>query len=354
MYPGRVRRPWIPLALAALAACGKTGPLRPPAPRGPLPPEAVEARQLGASVEVAFTLPSPRGNSKSQALGQAEVLRVAYPRGVTPPTDPEVFRVSGEVVAQVDPGAAGQERRLAVPDTGLGSLAGGGIGWTLRYGVRVKDVKGRSSALVLARDLETVDPKPAPASVRAEATADGIRLGWSAPPDVEGAKYNVYRGPSPGLLGEKPLNLQPVESTDYLDTTATVGERYRYVVRTVAGEGTPYRESASAGSVEVDASDRFAPAPPGGLVAVQEGKAVRLLWNPGAEPDLEGYKLYRKRGDGDWAALGAEVLTQPSYLDADVLPGDALAYRVTAIDRAVTANESAPSAEVTILVGSEP
>ena len=349
-----MRRPWIALALAALAACGKTGPLRPPAPRGPLPPAGVEARQLGTSVEVAFTLPSPRGTAKSQALGRAEVLRAAYPRGVTPPPDPEAFRVQGEVVAQVDPAAAGTEKRLAIPDTGLSSLADGGIGWTLRYGVRVKDVKGRSSALVLAHDLETVEPKSPPAGLRAEATADGIRLSWSAPEGEADARYNVYRGPSPGPLAEKPLHLQPLESPDYLDTTAAVGERYRYVVRTVAGEGPPYRESASSLVVEVDASDRFAPAPPSGLVAVQEGKAVRLLWNPGAEPDLEGYRVYRRRAEGEWAPLGTDVLRQPSYLDTDVLPGDALAYRVTAVDRADAPNESAPSEEATILVGSEP
>jgi predicted small lipoprotein YifL len=349
-----VRRLWIPLALAALAACGKTGPVRPPAPRGPLPPSGVEARQLGTSVEVAFTLPLPRGTSKSQALGSAEVLRVAYPRGVTPPTDPEAFRVQGEVVAQVDPSAAGSEKRLALRDVGLASLADAGIGWTLRYGVRVKDVKGRSSALVLAHDLETVEPKPPPIELRAEATADGIRLSWTPPKGIAEVRYNVYRGPAAGLLDERPLHLQPLESADYLDTTAAVGERYRYVVRTVAGEGPPYRESDSSRSVEVDASDRFAPAPPKGLVAVQEGKAVRLLWNPGREPDLDGYRVYRKRAGGDWAPVGTEVVRQPSYLDQDVLAGESIAYRVTSVDRASTANESEPSEEATIVVGSEP
>lgn len=303
---------------------------------------------------MAFSLPSPRGTSKSQALGSAEVLRVAYPRGVTPPTDPEAFRVQGEIVAQVDPSAAGSEKRLALRDVGLASLADAGIGWTLRYGVRVKDVKGRSSALVLAHDLETVEPKPPPRDLRAEATADGIRLSWSPPEGVTESRYNVYRGPAAGLLGERPLHLQPLESPDYLDTTAAVDERYRYVVRTVASEGPPYRESDSSRAVEVDASDRFAPSPPTGLVAVQEGKAVRLLWNPGREPDLDGYRIYRKRAGGDWAALGTEVARQPSYLDTDVLPGDTIVYRVTAVDRASAANESAPSEEATIVVGSEP
>ena len=343
-----------PLALIFLVACGKTGPLRPPAPRGPFPPSGVDARQLGSEVEVVFTLPAPRGTSKSQALGRTEVLRVAYPRGVTPPVDPDAFRFRGEIVAQIGPVAAGPEHRLVVRDTGLASLGSGGIGWTLRYGVRVRDQTGRSSALVVARDLQTVEPKPSPDGLKGEATADGIRLSWSAPAGVEEARYNVYRGSVGGPLGERPLNVQPLESPDYLDTTSSVGERYRYVVRTVAAAGPPYRESESSAAAEVDASDRFAPAPPSGLVVVQEGKAVRLLWNPGAERDLDGYRVYRRGADGSWAPLGAGIVRQPSFLDTDVLPGDRLAYRVTAVDRATVPNESAPSEGAEILVGSEP
>jgi predicted small lipoprotein YifL len=350
-----VSRLILTLALLSLLACGKTGPLRPPAPRGPFPPADVQARQLGDGVEVAFSLPKPRGDAKSQALGRAEVLRVAYPRGVPPPTDPDAFRLRGEIVAQLDLTAAGVARRLVLPDTGLGSLADKGIGWTLRYGVRVKDQKGRSSPLVVAHDLETVGPKPPPGEIRAEATADGIRLSWNAPDGVDEPRFNVYRGPYAGMLSERPLNLQPLEGTDYLDTTATVGERYRYVVRTVAAEGPPYRESGSSPVADVDASDRFAPAPPAGLVVVQEGKAVRLLWNPGAEPDLDGYRVYRRLPDGSWAALSTDVVRQPSYLDAAVTPGETFVYRVTAVDRASPApNESGPSEEASIQVGNEP
>ena len=348
-------RLWIPLALLSLLfSCGKTGPLRPPAPRGPFPPGSVESRQIGEGVEIAFTLPKPRGDAKSQALARVEVLRVAYPRGVPPPTDPDAFRLRGELVAQVDPTAATPEGRFVLPDAGLDSLADRGIGWTLRYGVRVKDQNGRSSPLVVAHDLVTVTPKPAPAGLKAEATADGIRLSWTVPEGVDEPRFNVYRGPLPGLLDEKPLNLQPLESPDYLDTTATVGQRYRYVVRTIAADGPPYRESGSSPAADVDASDRFAPAAPAALVAVQEGKAVRLLWNPGAERDLDGYRVCRRRPDGSWALLTQDVIRQPSFLDPDVTAGDTLVYRVTALDRAQPPNESEPSEETTVVVGSEP
>jgi fibronectin type 3 domain-containing protein len=124
-------------------------------------------------------------------------------------------------------------------------------------------------------------------------------------------------------------------------------------VRTVAAEGPPFRESVSSPPATVDASDRFAPAAPTGLVAVQEASAVRLLWNPGAERDLDGYRVYRSAGGAEWVRLG-EIVRQPSFLDADVKVGAVVRYRVTAVDRVAPPNESAPSSEVEVRVAADP
>jgi len=291
------------VATAVLASCGKTGPLRPPVPHGPLPPGQVAARQIGAGAEVAFTVPKPRGSAPSQEMAKAEILRVSYPPGVVPSVDPEAFRVRGEVVVEVPAEALTPGRRLVIADTSLHSLGDGGIGWTLRYGVRV---------LVL------------------------------------------YRGLEDDVLAEQPLNVKPLAAGEYLDTTTESGKRYRYVVRTVLADGVPYREGPSSGQVVVDASDVFPPAAPKGLVAVQEGSAIRLLWDPSTERDLDGYRVYRKVGDGEWTRIGPDPLRQPTYLDHDVTPGSALAYRVTAIDRATPPNEGAPSTEESIRLAAEP
>src|SRR5262249_3491720 len=132
------------------------------------------------------------------------------------------------------------------------------------------------------------------------------------------------------------------------------GKLYRYVVRAVAAEGPPFRESASSNAVVVDASDKFPPLPPTGLVAVQEGNAVRLLWNPGPENDLDGYRVYRQIGDAPYSRVGGEIVRQPSYLDPGVTPGMLVRYRVTAIDRAIVPNESDPSAVAELRVVAEP
>jgi hypothetical protein len=100
--------------------------------------------------------------------------------------------------------------------------------------------------------------------------------------------------------------------------------------------------------------DRFAPAPPRGLVTVQEGLAVRLFWDPNRERDLAGYRVFRKIEDGEWERIGPAVVSNALHLDADIDVGQRLAYRITAIDRADPPNESGPSEEKTLVVLAEP
>ncbi len=335
-------------------ACGKIGPLQPPAPRGPLPASAVEARQIGDRVEIALTVPEPRGGGPSQAVQTTEILRVAYPPGRTPPEEPDAIRVRGDVVLTVEAAYGKSGDRIVLFDPSVSALADHGIGWTLRYGVRVRDRRGRPSPLVVAKDLTTVNPAAAPRALTGQASADGVRLKWEAAEGATDATYNVYRGPSDGNLSERPLNVQPLTTPDDFDTTVEAGKTYRYVVRAVAAEGPPYRESVSTNVVVVNASDRFAPGPPSGLVAVQEGSAVRLFWNPGPENDIDGYRVYRQSGDGGFAPIGDAIVRQPSFLDAGVAPGTVVRYRVTAIDRADVPNESDPSAEVEVRVAADP
>ena len=338
----------------ALMACGKTGPLQPPAPRGPFPAAGVEARQIGDRVEIALTVPKPRGTEPSQAVQTTEILRVAYPRGRTAQSEPDAFRVRGEIVAAVEAEYGKPGDRVVIADPSLAQLADAGIGWTLRYGVRVRDQRGRPSAIVVAKDLTTVPPVSPPTALTGQASGDGVRLSWQAPEGPASPAFNVYRGPADGPLAESPLNIQPLPSSDYLDATVEVGKIYRYVVRTVAASGPPYRESVSSNAFAVDASDRFAPAPPAGLVVVQEGSAVRLLWNPGGERDLEGYRVYRAASGEGFARIGPEIVPQPSFLDAGVSAGTDVRYRVTAIDRASPPNESAPSSEAGLRVAADP
>ncbi len=342
------------LAAAAALACGKKGPPLPPEPRGPLPPGRVEARQLGASVVVSVTVPGPRGDRPSQRPARAELLRLEYLPGLIAPRDPEAFRLRATVVAVEDSGALEPGWRAALADTTVSKLPGGGAGWTLRYAVRVRDAGGRSSPLVAAPDIVPVTPLLVPRNLSASATAEGIRLAWEPPSPSAALHYNVYRAAAGRPFEERPLNAEPIASAEFLDATVTVSSSYRYVVRSTEGTGPPFRESESCPEVTIVAEDRFPPAAPTGLVAVQEGSAVRLFWNPNPERDLAGYRLHRRTGDGAWGEVAAGLIRETTYLDRDVHAGDRVAYRVTAVDTAAPPNESEPSDTIVVDVAGEP
>jgi hypothetical protein len=185
-------------------------------------------------------------------------------------------------------------------------------------------------------------------------TADGMRLEWAPPrSDAEDA-YNVYRALAAEPWPEQPLNSEPLSAAEYLDTKVVTGERYSYTIRVVLETGAPSREGESGVVRGVLAEDRFPPAPPDGLVAVQEGMAVRLFWNPNAERDLAGYRIDRRVEGENWRHIGPERVDQSSFLDPDVRVGQRLAYRVSALDRVDPPNESAPSAAVDLEVVEEP
>jgi hypothetical protein len=343
------------VALAILSTgCGKKGPPLPPEPRGPLPPQLVRARQVGPLAEVRFDPPVPRGTKPKQQLGRAELLRVTYGPGVEAPTDPDAFRRRAELVDAVDGSPLPFTDRMALFDRTLENLPDGGVGYTLRYAVRIRDYRDRSSPLVVAEDLVPLPPAPPPQGLRAEPTADGVRLSWQAPAADEAYRYNVYRSIPGRLSAEVPLNSSPVSAVSFLDERVEIGESYVYTVRVSLADRQPFREGATSDVVEVLAEDRFPPAAPQGLVAVQEGAAVRLFWDPNRERDVAGYRVFRSVNSGPWEAVGAGLVVQPLYLDRDVQTGDRIVYRVTASDRTDPPNESEPSATVEVDLLQEP
>ncbi|ANM31943.1 hypothetical protein ABI59_23835 [Acidobacteria bacterium Mor1] len=329
-------------------SCGKVGPPLPPEPRGPLAPETPRVRQLGERVLVSTRLPPTRGDKPHQELSRIELVRVDYPAGANASLDPDVFRRRGVIVGEWsgDPLESGTLARFVDEEPP------GEVGGLLRYAVRLEDRRGRGSALVVGSDLVWIAPLPAPGGVSGVATADGVRLRWNAAGDD--VRYNVYRQPENGPASEQPLNTAPLSSLEYLDASVEFGSTFIYEVRTSSSESRPFRESESGTPVRIVAEDRFPPASPDGLVAVQEGVAVRLFWNPNRERDLAGYRIERRAGDGPWKPVGPEIVTESLYLDRDVRIGQRYGYRVLALDRADPPNASAPSQAFELDVAVEP
>ena len=124
------------------------------------------------------------------------------------------------------------------------------------------------------------------------------------------------------------------------------------------GEGTSVESaqewsSASGHGVYLDAlhldgqgsappPDSTPPAAPTGLSATAGDRTVALNWNNNAEPDLAGYRVYRRNQDGTWPTTPAATPSASDWLDAGRINGTTYTYRVTAVDGA--GNESQPSA----------
>jgi hypothetical protein len=292
---------------------------------------------------------------------RAELVRVEYPPGNDAPADPNAFRRRGRVVAAKDGEPLPSGSTVSMVDGTL-DLAAETVprGTTLRYGVRVRDRRGRPSPLVVAPDLVPVSPPAPPSSLQATATAEGIRLRWKGPDPTgtpgrtESVRFNLYRSTPEGEYGGKPIHPLPLTVPEFLDTAVETGGTYLYMVRTAVSESAPFIESTSTSQVRVVAEDRFPPAPPSGLVAVQEGTGIRLFWDPNQERDLSGYRVYRRKAGGDWTLLPPDPVTQPLFLDSRVAIDDRLTYRVTAVDRSEPPNESSPSGEARVTVAVDP
>jgi hypothetical protein len=310
----------------------------------------VEARQNGGQFVVSFEVPELRGEGDPFAIDRAELLRVAYGSGGAPPADPDAFRRRGEIVARLRDGGLAPTRVCRIvdrPSPAAGIVAQGA---TIRYGVRLVDRRGRMSPVATAPEVVAADPVPGPTGLGGEPTADGVRLAWDAEP---GRAYNVYRSAIGEELPLRPIHDRPVPRGEFLDVDAPTGARHVYTVRVALGEAPPFVEGEDSEPVEIVAEDRFPPGAPRGLVAVQEGSAVRLFWDPNPERDVGGYRVYRHSGNEDWVRIGPDPVDRPLYRDESIEAGRIATYRVTAVDRATPPNEGEPSPSVEIAVAAE-
>ncbi|OLC55379.1 MAG: hypothetical protein AUH92_02280 [Acidobacteria bacterium 13_1_40CM_4_69_4] len=105
------------------------------------------------------------------------------------------------------------------------------------------------------------------------------------------------------------------------------------------------RESLPSDVVEVRPLDVYSPKAPTGLAAAVEGSVIKLYWFPNGEPDLHGYRVYRREAEGKWTLLGEVGPAETSFADATAARGVRYHYAVTAVDGASPPNESPRSDE---------
>jgi hypothetical protein len=126
--------------------------------------------------------------------------------------------------------------------------------------------------------------------------------------------------------------------------TGTAGKQLSYNTP-VLGEyvaGTAVRYSIGS-AAPPPPPDTTPPAVPNALVASAGLRFVTLDWADNTEPDLAGYRVYRRSGGGAWAQIAS--VTGSTFTNTGLTGGTAYSYYVTAYDG--VGNESAASATVT-------
>ena len=187
------------------------------------------------------------------------------------------------------------------------------------------------------------EPPTPPTDLILTPKADGVEVGWSSA--AAGlAGFDVYRRDAEVKEFAEPLTQAAADARSVLDRGAAFGHRFIYAV-TAVGSRQPLLESGITETREIDYRDRFAPPVPASLVALADPGRVRLVWTASGASDLAGYRVSRRRADGDWKPLTAEPIAATEYVDEGLAAGERVAYRVTAVDQ--IGNESVPAEAAT-------
>ncbi|MBM3813402.1 MAG: hypothetical protein FJW20_17405 [Acidimicrobiia bacterium] len=288
-----------------LVGCGYVGDPLPPALNIPQPVTDLAVQQRGDKLLIQFTIPPLTTDRLPLRVGAIEL------RGGDQTLPAEA----------AEPGPVS----LSVP---LAPFKGRKV----RFQVRVASHKMKWSDVSNPVELEVTAPVPAPDTLRAEATAEGVRLSWSS-------KAGLVRVERRGLGGFQ--QVAEVKQPEWLDKETVFGESYQYRVMALAGRA----ESDYAGPVEITPRDTFPPSAPLNVTAVEGIGSIELTWDRSRESDVAGYRVYRGV-TSDVLAPFDEIRQVSSFSDREVKSGTVYFYAVSAVDQA--GNESKPSEAVEI------
>ncbi|MBP1767669.1 MAG: Fibronectin, type domain protein [Candidatus Aminicenantes bacterium] len=370
--------------LFALADCGKKGPIETPVMRIPQAVEDLAVSQRGSACLLTWTAPS--AYIDGSPLGEISELEIWLTRedraeeGTLKTWSAAAFgekaqlleSITGDTLASLRREGAKTEAELIYRYP----IAAEDIGKkTLTFSLRVRDGKKRTSEFADPVSLEARTPLGPPRNVRAEVFEDHIRLSWegqvqpkeepalvmmplvipmiSSPIDVPvapatapsttpapAAGFNVFRSEEGNAAAR--VNASPLETSEFPDKDFQFGRTYRYFVRAVV-ESKPLQESDDSEVVEVAAKDAFPPAPPSGLTTIGGPDFIALSWEGNREPDLAGYRVWRKpAGEGEFTLAASLTAVESSFSDKEVEKSRRYEYAITALD--VTGNESPKSA----------
>lgn len=340
------------LLVASLPGCGRKGPPVPPRPAAPAAVGGLRAQPGEGAILLTWSRPTQNEDgSPLTDLLEFRISRATGPPAPRPAGEAPVFSPLATVRADRPDNAVREGSQYAFRDDG--GEAGLTPGRRYTYRVRAVNRRGLVGPQAAQVSVEFALPPAPPAGLTAVAGDEVISLSWRPPaahagvPSPQG--YNIYRALRPGAYGSQPINGGPVVETQFRDAAVDNETTYYYVVRSVAGDRPPWRESGNSNEASATPIDLTPPAPPQELAAIPGPGVVSLSWRASAAPDLLGYFVYRRESPGLAPARLTETpILATVYTDRGVHGGATYIYTVTAVDRSPRRNESAPSAEVAV------
>lgn len=202
---------------------------------------------------------------------------------------------------------------------------------------RVRDEGIRSQYMTDTRSWLVQGGYPGtPTGLVATADADSIFVDWNDNPEPDITNYVVYRAT---VSGGPYSSVGTSVTSDFDDTTVTLGTTYYYVVAAVA-QGN----ESDTGNEDFGTAGVAFPAAPQNLIATAGEESVALDWNDNSEPNILGYKAFRSTtSGGPYTQINATLLATSDLNDTG-LTNDVTYYYVV-IARDANGNESAYSAE---------
>jgi hypothetical protein len=345
---GLARRLGLCAALAATAAvggCGKKGDPLPPQIRIAETTRDLAAFQEGREAVLEWSYPSmTTAGGALPDLEAVEVWRATIPASQEPPDitsrDREIryqlLESQGELLATLDGealDAATRGARLVWRDdlevwyrenTGPPPK----VVW---YAVRSICCRNRHSEFSNIARLQPQLPPAPPEELRAEPSAEGIRIRWQP---VEGTAAMVERSGADGRW--QTVTPDPAAEGEWLDRSAAQGSSYRYRLRSVRVLPDGERVIGEATRpLAVGYPDLYPPPPPANLVCLPEERRITVRWD--ASPGAAFYRVSRRQGESPPTVL-AEAHRATDFEDTSPVLGE-VSYLVRAVDSAGNLSE---------------
>ncbi len=355
-------------AVLAAAACGQRGNPLPPLRLVPAPISDLAAHRVDDRVTLTLTIPAANTDGSTPAAVSRVEIYAATTTAAEPAPAPAALVTAERLLATItvrdpaSPAAPAAAAATTKPEPQPGERATFierldtviAHGATARHYVAIPVAGAGAGRRGTPTDVVTVPVgaaalPAAPGALAATHSETEVVVTWEA-----GAPGQTFRvlgsGPQAEPTKAAVLTPVPLAATRFAQPVEFGRERC-FVVRALSTTGPVTLEGPPTPPVCVTPVDRFPPAGPANLQAIQEGAAISLLWTGVTAPDLAGYIILRGEGaDENMQPLVTAPVRETTYRDEVVRQGVTYVYAVYAQDGATPPNVSQLSNRQTVTV----